>query len=516
MADWTGPFHRPHMPSAQFDKLKEKYIKKHGYTITVPGLEDIFHFGTEKPMTIEEEKNWRARNYGAFTPDRKEEIQYMKNRRKEQFLAMLGSPSPKILNARTSIMTSIDDAQDALSTLGAIGTLAYMAGGAVARKMIGGPLGWVLGAGDALNFVNGVIAPENRMLKNKKVTEAVTGHGHKSSRSGLKLKDKMKALKERDWKMRRLKRVQEEAKHLKGGGWKGKIIEGLQTTDNVYGKGISLGAVMNLPWDIMSGAVRHSYGAEVHWKWPSIDVGHWGKVARGAVRNWLAFEGAPEHYFTEEHHSPVTTVKKRWGIADAVGDDIYSQMKIGLFLATQVVHMTADQIDPLDGDQSIGDLEIKAPEPKNILTREVIQEAGDRIEDGVAWPATGEKWNNMRELMEESSQNITDNANAYAERNKHSVKGWAVATHATNAGLYALENLAGTGTVQIEHNPSYRIINGLQWLNFVHEKGITDGQKRIFTEYLQKCDDQNYTPHTKEVIDFAQRHCGFGFVQMHA
>jgi len=514
MAEWSAPFHRPHMPSAEFDRLKAEYIKKHGYTITIPGIQDIFHLGIEKPMTAAEEKNWRDKNYRAFTPERYEEIKHIKQRRKEVFLAMLSSPSPRILNSRSSIITAIDDAQDALSTLSAVGTLMYMAAGAGVRKLITGPLGWVMGANDALNFVNKAIAPEQRMLQRKKLTETATGKTLKTSRAKWDIRGRLKKVKEKTAKAERLARVNRNVEALKRGGWRSKIIEALQTSDNVYGLGISLGAVMNLPYDAISGAVRAYTGEEVHVKMPAVDVGFWGRAARKLARNWLAFEGIPREYRYIEHHSPAVEVTGTAGPESVVSRDLELGMRIALFLAQQVAHMTADEVDPLDMDLSISDIKLRAPEPINILTREVIEEAGDRIEDGIAWPATGEKWSNAKELIEESSKHITDNMNAYTKDNAHSITGWAVAKHATEAAFYSLENVAGTGGIQIEHNPSYRVINSLQWLNFVHEDNITDEQKRMFADYLQRCDNENYTPHAKEVVQYAREYCGFDFVQM--
>jgi len=504
------------MPTEEFDQLKRDYIAKHGYTLTIPGIEDVFHFGTEKPMTDREKALWAAKKYNAFDRDRYEEIKYMKKRRKDAFVAMLASPSPRIVQSRAAIMTSIDDAQDALSVLGVIGTLGYYVATPAIRRMIRGPIGWILGAGDALNFVNRALSPEQRMLKNKKNTEHVARHGHKSSKAKLNLKTKLLAAKTKDWEMVRLKRIQREMRNFEAGAWKGKAIEALQVTDNVYGKGISLGALMNLPFDLASAVVRGARGQTVHIKKPTIDVGHWGRVARQLVRNWLAFEGIPEHYRTEEHHSPVVTTEHEGGLTTILSDEQLAQMHIALFLAQQTVHMTADLINPLDFDGSIEDLELKAPAPTNILTLEVIADEDDRPEDGCAWPATGEKWSNAQDLIEQSSSHITDNFNSYCRRNDHSLTGWATGRHATDAALYGLENLAGTGTVQIEHNPSYRVINGLQWLNFCNDQDLTSGQKRIFAEWLQRCDDQNYTPDTREVVDFADRHCGFTFVQMHS
>lgn len=514
MAEWLAPFHRPYMPSAEFDRLKHEYIQKYGYTLTIPGPEDIFHFGTEVPMTNLEENYWRYKMYDKFTPDRLEEIKYMKKRRKEAFQAMLSSPSPRIFTARASIITVIDDAQDALSTLAGIGTLIYMAVSPAVKRLISGPLGWTMAASDGLNFVNKAMSPEMRMIRNKKLTEKVTKHGPKSSKVQFDTDKKARALTTKEAQKIRLARINKNIRTFTKGGWKGKIVEGLQTTDNVYGIGISLGAIMNLPLDFASLCVRWEVPGGTHIKLPDIDIGHWGRVARRLVRNWLAFEGIPKEYRYTEHHSPVVTKTGTAGIDTIIDNEEEMKVRLGLFLAQQAIHMTADMIDPLEGVDNISDLAVKAPEPTNILTREVIEEAGDRIEDGVAWPATGEVWSNAQDLIEESSQHITDNLNSFCSRNNHSVAGWAVARHSVASGLMMLENVGGTGTVRIEHNPSYRIINSLQWLNFVHEDDITDEQKRMFADYLQRCDDENYTPHAKEVVQYAREYCGFDFVQM--
>lgn len=514
MADYLAPFHRPHMPTAEFREMKRKYIEKHGYTLTIPGIEDVFHFGTEKPLTDQEKYHWKAKNWNFFDPDRHEEIKYMKKRRKDAFLAMLGSPSPYIFNARAAIIGTIDDAQDALSTLAVVGTLAYYGGGQLIRNFIRGPLGWTMAAGDALNFLNRMVAPEQRMIKRKKLTEATARHNLKSSQTKLSLKHKLQAAKTKDWEIARLKRVQKEMYSLEKGGWRGAIIEALQVTDNVYGKGISLGALMNLPYDLGAAIVRGAMGQTVHIKKPDIDVGHWGRVARKLVRNWLAFEGIPEYYRKEEHHSPVVVTEHAGGMNTIFSDQDRAQMHVALFLANQVAHMTADQIDPLDMGPSISDIELRAPMPDNILTLEVIEEAGDRPEDGCTWPATGEKWSNAVDLIEQSSANITANINDYAKRNNHSVVGWASTKLAIDASFYSLENMTGTGTIQIEHSPSYRAVNALQWLNFCTEGEIPESQGRIFAQWLQRCDDQNYTPNAREVVEFAERYCGINFVQM--
>ena len=167
MADWLAPFHRPHMPTWEFNELRRKYVEKHGYTVTIPGLEDIFHFNAEKPLTDLEKYHWRHKHRSHFSEDRYEEIRYMKQRRKEKFLSMLSSPSPHIFGSRSAIITSLDDCQDALSTLSGIGTLAYMGSSAAMKKIISGPLGWLMTAETGINYVTKSLSPERRPLGGK-------------------------------------------------------------------------------------------------------------------------------------------------------------------------------------------------------------------------------------------------------------------------------------------------------------------------------------------------------------
>lgn len=513
MADYTAPFHKPHMQSEEFDRQKAAYVKKYGYTVTIPGPTDVFHYPTEKPMTRQEEADWKAKDYDRFTSERREEIEYMKKKRKDKYLAMLGSPTPKILSSRASIITSIDDAQDALSTTAAAGTLMYMAASKGVQQIIAGPLGFITRAATALNFVNRALVPEQRLAKLKKDTEKTTKSGTRSTQAKMRAEEKMKSQGMSPKQIKRAQNMGKEAANLKRGGWKGKTIEALQVTDNVYGKGISLGALMGLPEQFISGIARSAAGKTVHLKIPEIDVGHWGRVAQKAARDWLAFGTVGEYYTKEEHHSPVALFKYPGVLSSIMDDEELAAMYVALFMSHQVNHMTADSIDPLEGVLSISDIELKAPEPTNVLTLEVIKELGDDPRDGCAWPATGEKWSNAFDLIGESAAALTENMNDYCDRNAHNLPGWAVEKHAAAAGFYSLENIGGPGILEVEPTPTSRAINSLQNTNFVIDTDVSDDQAREFAGWLQRCDDQNYAPKTREILDFAKHRCGFSFVQ---
>jgi hypothetical protein len=491
MADWTAPFHKPHMPTDEFNELRKKYVEKHGYTVTIPGLEDVFKFKAENPLTAEEQYHWKNKNQSFFDKDRYEEIRYMKQRRKDKFLSMLSSPSPHIFGARAAIITSLDDTQDALSTLSGIGTLAYMGSGALMKKIIKGPLGWLMAAENAINYVTKGLSPELRPMADKPDRERTTEKGAKARQAKVAKTERM----------------------LKAGKWQGKLIETAQTTDNIFGTGISLGALMNLPVDFVSGFVRTVALQKVDMKFPTIDIPHWQRVARKNTRDFAALEAIRRTYLTQERRSPVVTIKHDVGIESVLSDQEIAEAYVALFLSTQVMHMTADTYDPSDLNLPHDQLELKAPLPTNLLTLEVIEEAGDDPEEGSVWPSTGEKWSNARDLVEENAWNFTDNLNHYCKRNAHSEVGRCVSGYSVDAALYNCENYAGTGTVDIDNAPASRAISSLQAMNFCVDQDLTSGQKQVFAEYLQRCNDQNYTPGTREILNYAERHCGFSFVQ---
>jgi hypothetical protein len=501
------------MPTWEFNELRRKYVEKHGYTVTIPGLEDIFHFKAEKPLTAEEQYHWKRKNRSFFDEDRYEEIRYMKQRRKEKFLAMLSSPSPHIFGARAAIITSLDDTQDALSTLSGIGTLAYMGLGKIGKALIRGPLGWLMTAETGINYVTKGLSPELRPVSVKPSREGVTKMTPKARKAHARKREWMEKEAAKKGKEARDSMVKKSERMLKAGKWQGRLIETAQTTDSVFGTGISLGALMNLPIDFVSGFVRTVALQKVDMKFPTIDIPHWQRVARKNTRDFAALEAIRRTYLTQERRSPVVTIKHDVGIETVLSDQEIAEAHVALFLSTQTMHMMADTYDPSDLNLPHDQLELKAPLPTNVLTLEVIKEAGDDPEEGSVWPSTGEKWSNARDLVEENAWNFTDNLNHYCNRNAHSEVGRCVSGYSVDAALYNYENYAGLGVVDIEHTPASRAISSLQALNFCVDQDLTSEQKQVFAEYLQRCNDQNYTPGTREILQHAERHCGFSFVQ---
>ncbi|MDP1710658.1 MAG: hypothetical protein Q8L46_01835, partial [candidate division WWE3 bacterium] len=198
MADWTAPFHLPKFSDEKFEEQKTKYNEKHGFTVTLPAFEDVILLKQFPPMSVKEQNLWTGNILAADMPavdrtpaeivallragkgpvsptrrpnaaeqkeyrknaknqipeERRAQIALEKKRKKEKYLAQLGSPSPKIVRSAGAVLTSLDDAQDAISTLACIGKIAAVVVGGTTAAALSGPLGWVAGAATLLQLIN--------------------------------------------------------------------------------------------------------------------------------------------------------------------------------------------------------------------------------------------------------------------------------------------------------------------------------------------------------------------------
>ena len=456
------------MSTEKFRQMREKYIKKHGYTITIPGFEDIFHIPVEKPLTPQEEKWWRKKDYSHFTPERLDEIRYIKKRRREKFLSMLSSPIPDILQARGSIIGSIDDAEDALSTAVGIGAIALRFLPRKIADIVSGPLGWAATTADILDLMNELITPERRLINSKRDLEKITEDAPKANMAKLTKEERIR----------------------RHGTFIGLLAEGLQVTDNVFGVGVSLGAVMNLPLDITSGLARMAQGKEVHYKLPWPDLHHWERLGMAMLKGMAVLNGY-------EHHTD---------------PDLEIRNYVCAYMQHQIVADLWQNTDPLEQIGDIRGIKVEAPRPKKLLTLEVIKEAGDDPNAGIAWPQTGERWSEINDLMSATAPIATRNLNHYSELTRHDLKGLVGAKIATDASLYALENVAGKGSVWVDHTAASKAAFGLMTMGLKMPPDITQEQKRGLVEYLNDLDRRKQSPEVKDICNYAKRVLGFQFV----
>ena len=458
MPDWTAPFHMPKMSDEKFAAQKAAYVAKHGYTITVPGLSDIIKIRTQEPMTKQEHKWWRARRYEMFSPKRFDELKTDKQKRKERYMAMLASPTPAVVQNAGSIMTAIDDAQDAVSTLAALGQIARSVAPKVLGKLLKGPTGLLLMTSDLMNMVQQTgqfcMAP----MYGKKAGEELARGSPKNYKAKLKrrLNTSKKLPTQADW------------------------IQGLQATEQVFGVGISLGPIVGLMQDIVFGVWRSRPGTFVDVKLPIPDFQSWYKTAQKAVKAVGTLFSAP--FETDD-------------------DDILLWIATAQLAFQHLFQITQDW-NPLEMVSSMEDFELAAPEPSHTLTIEVIQEGPVDPDKVIGWPQNNERWIPLTQLAERTQGVATANMTGFLKRNKHSWTGYVGGLCATQTAMYAMACLEGEGDVAYDHSMQLKAATTMLKHGYMLDPNQPREKFLLWEAFLDDCERTLWNPTIENIIEF--------------
>ena len=406
MPDWTAPFHRPHMTTEAFKKMKAEYVAEHGYTITVPGLSDIIKLKFDQPLSEGEVKAWKRKDKAYFTPKRYEDIRLMKQRRKEKFLAMLASPTPHIVNNAGSLMTSIDDAQDALATLAFIGLLAIKAAPRILGQTISGPVGWTMTAAETLNQLQHLGMNKLARLPSQ---NAMYKAQHASPYS-------------------RKVKVKKMARAMKWMPHKGFLIEAAQVSNNVFGVGLCLGPLVGFGIDSVTGPYRIATGEPVYLKLPWPIHPGWTRLAKTAVRGMLPYMSSGLQTEPEE----------------------VMMMTMANYLVRQELLTGAKDWNAMENVVNMDKVELLAPYPTNALTLEVIEEEKIKVQDVIGWPHSSRPWALTTDIVKELDQPSQDFQRDFFELHKRDW--WAYAFGALNNDATCSTLATAEGEDQIEYS----------------------------------------------------------------
>jgi len=433
MPDWTAPFHRPHMTTEKFEKQKAEYVAKYGYSVTLPGLSDIFHLGVERPLTEEEVKHWKRGDTSFFSPQRYEDVKKMKQKRKDKYLAMLGSPTPHAARTAGSILTAIDDAQDALTTLHVIGRMTMRLAPRILGPIFGGPVGWIMTAADCLNMVQHIGRMGTLPMVGKRNKELATA-GNPFSKKG---------------------KVKRAIRLIKKFPSKGEIIEVLQTTDQIFGVGICLGPIVGAIQDVFWGGIRMLTGEKVSLFSQPAPVAPWTATAQKCSK-------AVTHYLGT---GPMTS-----------DDEIMAVMMAHYFSQQELLVGQADW-NPLDQVIDVEKTEVLAPMPTNVLTLEVIEEEGIPLKDVVGWPHNNKPWAANIDIVNEYDSVATAFLRSIMDKHKHDWLGYAFGNLATEAAFNNMANIEGEDAISYDYTmqskfASIMLENGLVLSQEQPEKNI--------------------------------------------
>jgi len=462
MADWTAPFGIPKITDAEWARKKAEHVAEHGYTITIPGLSDIIKIRTEEPMTALEHYYWKRKEWDYFSPKRLDECRKQKQKRKERYLQMLASPTPAVFQNAGSIMTAIDDAQDAISTLAALGRMAKYVAPKVLGRLLTGPTGALLLTSDLLNLVQSSAMYCMAPMYGKKGGEELARGSPKNMKTKLKdrFRSKGRLPTKSDW------------------------IQGLQTTDQVFGFGISLGPIVGLAQDIVFGTVRTAFKKPPKIKLPVPDLAHWYKAAQRVLKSAGVMFGFPHMTDDEDVLQWITAVE----------------------LAFQHLFEITQEWHPLDMIEDVQGLEVQAPTPWHTLTQEVLTEGPVPWASVIGWPGTNTLWANVIELADRCHPVAADNLNRFQERNKHSWTGYVGGLCAVEASAYFLACMENEMDVAYDHSMQLKAATTMLKYGCSLDPNQPYEKFELFAAFLDDCEETHWNPTMQNILEFCFSH----------
>ena len=512
MPEWTAPFHLPRTTKESFKEKQRKYVAKYGYRYSVPGFDDTFHLGFEKPITDDEQAIWKRKAYGELGEKRYEEIKYLKEQKRERYLNMLGSPQPDIFLNRGSLIASIDDAQDAMGVAAVLGSVVAKVLPKALGKAFLGPIGWLAGTADLLDLAMKYVIPERRLIVRKRIQDELTDENPYSKKA-------------------RLKRAKNLSKAHFGYG---KMLEAGQVTSNIFGFGICLGPIMNLPLDIITGAARRAMGQKVEVKYPIPNLEIWQqRILKGlkalVLNQNMAPEKRPEQHAAELMLSnlgpqcvePYFTGSRSIEALREPTELEPDEEEISGWHPKDYLHVPMDykQEDawpakwhPFDNVQDIAMVESEAPRPTNVLTLEVIEEEDPAGLDAIGWPSTGQRWSTMYDIIDTAAAPITENFQNYCQQNKNDWKGFVVGTNATQGLFHFLHCLEVRGSLEYDYTTVCKVLHSLLLTNHTFPEGLETRHRRCFADFIQSYADQNLCPSAYDCVKYVKEYCHFEFV----
>ena len=426
---------------------QREYTDKYGYYVTVPKLEDVIHIYTPKDPDENEFNDWRERQKYEWlirrypqsrkVPDWREmadramphhrysEVSQIIENKRLRARRIAASPMPTLGKNIGSVMTTLDDVNDLLGTCGVVLRFAAWLVPRFAKRFFLGPIGWLFLAADVVGIIMTLFMSARTIG-----ATCITRKRYLEDLSYLNPFSK-------EAKTRRARKVR---KILPG---KGEILEGLQTTDQLFGIGLCLGPLVGFVLDTITGTVRAVKGQKVTW-----------------------FRDPPDPYKHEKH---AMALMRHAHAASLVMDEFTDGEHLALLLAlngaTQILNPYMKLWNPLDEVEGLEYALFDAPTPQSPTTRFVLEEMGIDWTQAVGWPGLDKKEATVEELWDAHQHTAAAAFMDFCVRNRRNYVG---AIGAQNAFEFAL-NMQGMveswESVEVEYEPEVQ-----QWVEW-HKNG---------------------------------------------
>lgn len=464
---FEGPLSVPRWTKAEFIKQKAAYVEKHGYTINFPGFEDIVKWDMVKEPSFEEMESFKKQDVAILGEKRYSEIKAIMDKKRENFMKLLSSPVPGILNNATSVLTALDDVNDTLGTFAFLASVTARLLPRAASKALLGPAGWALLGAELANLAMklSTLPYKARRLQ----------HELNDTAKGNPLSKKARV--RRAARLRRMKPSPAV------------IIEGLQTTENMFGIGICLGPLMGLVWELPAGLARHVSGKEVK----------------------LSNLPPPLEYIEGVWSGCLKSASALWTGVIPLDDTELNKSMVAVNLASQVAHSYLAQVSPIDAMDIIHDIQITAPSPKRPSTIEVIRkEIGDPLKR-VGWIHDNMIIGTAENIWHKIYDPVIENIANWRGRNKMDMEAFVAAQNQVDAGLNIMAALEGDDTLELDYEPFTRTMLKLMNLNYRFPEGTTQEQVQCFRKMVEDYTEAYGGIDQIEARQMSKGVCGFEF-----
>jgi len=401
------------------DQLRAEYIAEYGYGVLIPDFKDIVHYKPNSMLTKEERIERKTRN----------------------LYRILASPSPNWVRSYASVMTWLDNIQDAMTTGLVMSMLLRKWAPRIFARAVP-VLGWMLLVYDLLSLtVNLGRTPLTPMRSKRALCEYTRSNPFKK-----------KGKRSRQWRLWNMKP-----------SW-GAAIEVAQTTDWLFGVGLALGSIFGAVTDAAFVFYRQMTGEPVHY-YTDPPVHHIYEITGFKSLKAAAMISAAGQIFDDETHF--------WTYITYAGSVV---LTAPIILADPPEEYIKDPMTVM----------IPADVPTNPETIEVIRAAGLSIENGVNWPANNEKEIRLDELADWQAVNALDSVTDYLFRHRYDWNGFLAAAFMHEAHSLLLDSTDEGAEVEEEYEPLMHVT--LQML----KNGITptdDTQTEEWSRFNQWCND---------------------------
>lgn len=461
------PVNLPRYTSEEFELKRAEYVAKNGYEIHIPNFQDIVHYKWNPEPSRQDLDLYHNKDVNALGQARFDQIAGIMADKRERFQRILASPVPGWINNIGATMTFLDDINDAMGTLGVITrTAAHLAPAALARFLTG-PAGWAFTAAE----IAGMGMSLSRLpFKSKRIQHTLHDQ----------VKDNPFSKKARLKRLDKLKRLSLS---------KGEIIEGLQSTDNVFGFGLCLGPIVGLIYDIAAGLVRHVQGKEVKiYGLPKPLVWFdqaWSRALQGAATMFM--DNTPFEQHWQDRAIMVCN------------------------MASQVAQSVTQNTPIMDILPEPENLETRAPQVRHSTTADILREFGRDPTQPQGYPWNSKEWYKATGIWDDHQEEVTANVQKWYDRNRNDLAMYAAGQNAVQAGQNILALLAGKEDVETDFDGVSQALLKLMNEQYRFPAGIEEEQGLKWAHLISQYEKTGIPITTNLARQIARESCGFDF-----